>query len=57
MIHSFTDALNHYNKLASTSQVKLDVRNSAVKEADKNSYLLEPTLQANKNALRTRSIQ
>ena len=37
MIHSFTDAFNHYNKLASTCQVKLDVRNSAVKEADKNS--------------------
>ena len=37
MIHSFTDALNHYNELASTCQVKLDVGNSAVREADKNS--------------------
>lgn len=37
MIHSFTDALNHYNELASTYKVKLDVGNSAVREADKNS--------------------
>ena len=35
-IYSFIDAPNHYNRLASTFQVRHDVRNSAVKEADKN---------------------
>lgn len=35
-IYSFADAPNHYNRLASTFQVRLDVRNLAGKKADKN---------------------
>lgn len=55
-IYSFVDAPNRYNRLASTFQVRLDVRNLAVKEA-KTPDLLESTLHANKSALCPVSIQ